>query len=259
VAAGCSPGPGLRAAPVPEPPPTSTTTRPAPPPDDRRVTLPSAAGATTTTVVALSPGGAAVEGTVAGPGGPVAGATVRVERLVGGQVAVTEVAAGDDGRWSVAGVAGGRYRVRAWRAPDLAQLTPALVFVGAAERASVPLEVDRFGGPAATASATPDPPVVGQPVSMGVQVSVRSVDAAGVVHSAPVPLARLELAAGSGWLVRTSPVSVTDGTGRARFELTCLAAGPQPLALAVTGLASLPLALAACVDPPGAPRSVPSA
>src|SRR4051812_7852675 len=42
-----------------------------------------ATGRTTTTSIALGPGAAALNGTVVGPDGPVPGAVVHVERLVG--------------------------------------------------------------------------------------------------------------------------------------------------------------------------------
>lgn len=248
LTAACSVGGGLSVEPLPEPPPTAATTTPEPAPDLSRVELPTARGRTTTTAVVLGPGPAALQGTVVGPGGPVADAMIRVERLVGDTVVGTDLAS-VDGTWSLPGVNGGRYRVRAWRAPDLAQVEPAQLFVGARDTAPVELKLERFAGLHAAPVLTPIPPVVDQPVTVVVQITLRSVDVGGIVRAVPVPGARVEVSALTTWMVRSAGVTVTDATGRSRWDLLCRAAGPQMLSVVVNGTTTVPVELPACVDP----------
>src|SRR5438132_10480239 len=79
---------------------TNAVIRPLPPPSDEStstladfstVNLAGVSGRTTTTSIPLGPGGAGLSGTVVGPAGPVAGATVHVERLVGDGVGSLDV------------------------------------------------------------------------------------------------------------------------------------------------------------------------
>src|SRR5438067_11007718 len=94
--------------------------RPLPPPSDdvtttsvvdfSTVQLAGVSGRTTTTSIPLGPGGASISGTVNGPNGPVPGATVHVERLVGDGVGATDVASNAAGQFLVPNVLGGRYR-----------------------------------------------------------------------------------------------------------------------------------------------------
>ncbi|MGH9165928.1 MAG: hypothetical protein ACRDZW_10510, partial [Acidimicrobiales bacterium] len=154
-----------------------------------------------------------------------------------------------DGTWSLAGVTGGRYRVRAWRAPDLAQVEPTLVFVGAQDKAPVVSKLERFAGPFPAPSVAPNPPVVGESAGLVVQVTQRSVDEGGVVRAIPIPGARVELTGAIFWQVRSANPTVTDASGRARWELACRSPGAQPLSAVVNGGESFPLALPACADP----------
>src|SRR5437899_8320268 len=80
----------------------------------------------TTTTIGLGPGGATLNGSVAGPDGAVGGATIHVERLVGDAVASQDFPSNPDGTFTIPTLLGGRYRVRAY-VPDpynLAQATP---------------------------------------------------------------------------------------------------------------------------------------
>src|SRR4051794_13073442 len=88
-------------------------------PDYSSVKLAAVPGRTTTTVD-NSPGQASMAGLVLAPDGAVPGATVHVERLVGDTVLAIDVATNPDGTWRLDNIKGGRYRLRAWRAPDLA-------------------------------------------------------------------------------------------------------------------------------------------
>ena len=248
-------------APLPAPPRTSALASTTVPPDYSGVALPAvASGRTTTTSLPMGPGRATLNGRVVGPDGtPTASAMVKVERLVGGAVATTDLTAGADGTWSLPAVLGGRYRARAWRAPDLTVVNPALFFVGAADTIPVDIQLERHFGTTPIPAVAPSRPMVGQPTNLVVQVSSRSVDASGVVQGVPMVGASAELGGGAGWTVGPPNPAVTDGGGRARWELVCGANGAQPLRLTVNGAEQFQLALPACVDPPTTTTAVPGA
>lgn len=270
---GCTGGGGQ---PIPPPPTTVVSvTSPPDPPDLSGANLNAVSGRTTTTKVALTPGDASLSGQVAGPDGPVAGATVHIERLVGESVGAMDVVTAADGTWRAPptpgvptqdpaapptlppttaapagpqGLLGGRYRIRAWRSPDLALTAPTVLFLGGAEQKQLPLQLSRYTGLAVTSSVAPSPPIVGELVNVAVLVTTRSVDAEGIVRALGVPAASVSLLAGGGWqLVRADPE--TDGSGRALFQLRCRAEGQQPLAVNVEGT-QFTLNVAACSLPP---------
>src|SRR2546423_902477 len=113
--------------PLPDLPDVTTTTIV----DLSGVKLSGVPSKSTTTTVVLGPGGATINGTVAGPDGAVGGATVHVERLVGDGMAAQDFPSNADGTFKIPTVLGGRYRVRAY-VPDpfnLAQATPELFFL----------------------------------------------------------------------------------------------------------------------------------
>ncbi|MDP8976758.1 MAG: carboxypeptidase-like regulatory domain-containing protein [Actinomycetota bacterium] len=236
--------------PPPLQPLESTTTVPAP--DYAGVRLAEVGGRTRTTVV-LAPGGARLGGTVVGPDGPVAGATVRVERLVGDAAASADVVSGPDGRWSLPGVLGGRYRVRAWRAPDMALLEPQVFFVEATEARHVSLVVTRFGDTSFASAVAPDPPSVGGPANLAFAVFRRVVDERGVVRSAPLVGLPAVIAGPGQWSVASPNPVVTNASGGAEWSLVCLAPGTQPLTVTVGGM-DFPLTMPPCLpSPPPAP------
>ncbi len=246
----CSSG-GVEALDPPPPlkPLESTTTIPEP--DYAGVRLAGVAGRTRTTVV-LGPGRARLGGTVMGPDGPVSGAVVHVERLVGDAAASADLTAGPDGRWVLPGVQGGRYRVRAWRAPDMALLEPQVFFVEATEARQVSLTVSRFGDTSAASAVAPDPPVVDQPTNLTFRVFRRVVDDRGIVRSVPLTGLPARLAGPGRWsTVSPNPV-VTDASGGAEWSVVCLAPGPQPLTVTV-GELELPLTLPPCQSQAPAP------
>ena len=178
VAAACSSGPALIDYPTPKvsAPTTSTTVF-----DYESVALPDVPGRTTTTVD-NRPGKANLTGTVTGPDGPVPMANVRVERLVEETVLAKDLVAGPDGAWRLDLVRGGRYRVRAWRAPDLAQVEPQIFYLGFDETRSLALVTARYSGPQATALLEPSPPVINEPVALSIVVTTATVDAQGIVR-----------------------------------------------------------------------------
>jgi hypothetical protein len=173
----------------------------------------------------------------------VPGATVRVERLVGGQTVRTDAVTGADGRFEIRNVPGGRYRVRAFAAPALAVAAPEVRFLQDGQEHTFDLVLTDQRGVVARAAVAPDPPYLGEDVNLAVVVATRSVDPDGVVRSTPVPGVRVELDGLGAWVLRSgdtsrgpfqSATAFTDATGQVRYELTCLQPGAPGLSLLVS-------------------------
>jgi hypothetical protein len=226
--------------------------------DRSGIVLPGVAGATTSTVIER--GTTQLTGSVQGPEGLVVGATVRIERLVAGREVRADVLTGPDGRFVLADVPGGRYRVRAFLAPGLAQLQPEALFLEAGEQYDFALTVVPQSGLIAMADVAPKPPTLAGAVNVVVQLSSRVVDLDGVVRATPVVGVQVELSGLGRWVLRDdrpapststtsgrfdptttttiarqapSPFAITDPTGRVRFELRCQNPGPSGLYLRV--------------------------
>ncbi len=236
------------ADPSPTTGPTSSTTEV----DRSGIALAGVPGTTSSTVIER--GTASLTGTVQGPGGLVPGATVRIERLVAGREVRTDVLTGADGRFLLANVPGGRYRVRAFLAPTLAQLQPEVRFLADDAVHDFALTVEQQGGLVARADVSPDTPILGRPVNLVAVVSTRAVDSDGVVRWTPVVGASVELAGLGRWILRDdfsttsttfefevtttsrsarSATARTDGNGAVRYELECVEDGAPALFLRV--------------------------
>jgi hypothetical protein len=288
VVAACSGGAGKRL--IPPPPDTVAKLTTAPPGSDfSGVPLNPVEGRPVADKVAITGGDASLSGLITGPEGPVAGATVRVERFVGDAIAHLDVISNGDGTWRAPqpnapttippdtqvtvpgqlpvlpqtttlppapvtsavgpqGILGGRYRVRAWRAPDLALTAPQILFLEGKQNRQLGLQLARYGGTAASAISSPDPPVVDAITNVTAVVTSLSVDGDGVVRSLPLAGAAVELTAGGAWLLMGGP-TVTNAQGRATFQLRCQALGQSPLDLTVNGGQSFSLPIRACVPP----------
>lgn len=241
--------------PAPEVPPTTTTTII----DTSGIALAGVPGRTTTTV-AMGPGKATLKGIVSGPDGAVPGAVVHAERLVGDAAATMDVLTGDDGRFSIPNVLGGRYRLRAWKqAPDnLALVEPQVFFLEGSEEKSLTLGVQRYQGISVTAAIAPDPPLIEAPANLVVQIVERAVDGGGIVRSVPIPDVRAELFGTGDWQVQTAVATTSDGAGRARWTLECRRVGKQPLSVVVGESATFNLNLPDCTVPPPVAEEVES-
>ena len=225
-----------------------TTTTTVPEPDLTGVPLAPVLGSTTTTV-AIGPGPITIIGRVEGPEGPVPGATVQLERLVGTGSAMVQVPTAADGTWNVADVLGGRYRVRAWRRPDLAVARTQVVFLESGPQRVIELRLEEVGGVRVDAAIAPDPPQVDQQANLKVRVAERTVDESGTVRDVPRTGVTVELAGSGDWFVSSSNPLVTGADGSVTFRVTCQDDGDQPLVAVLEDGSSFPLALPACVDP----------
>jgi len=253
--------------PPPDPEATSSTSLS----DYSGVDLPGVGGATTTTIE--EKGTARLVGTVTGPSGPLASATVRIDRLVEGRVVRKDVLTGADGRWELRDVPGGRYRVRAFQAPTYAQAGADLRFLADGEEHTFDLTVEDQRGVVVRADVAPDQPLLEGAVNLVVLVVQKTVTPDGIVSSTPVANTFVELTGLGRWVVRdeagetdgstdgldgtdlTTSTTFEDNTtadqgvvlsaaGRARFELRCIHTGAPGLALRI------PVLVAAAPGPP---------
>ena len=239
-------------APLPAPPttesaPTGTTLA-----DTTGVSLSGVPGQTTTTAAAIGPGHATLSGTVTGPQGPVPQATVEADRVTDAGTVSAVATTAADGSWSISHILGGRYRVRAWRAPDLAQTAPVVFFLGDLENHPIQLQLQQYGGTQLLWSIAPNPPIVDEPAQLVIRLVVTAVDpSSGVVGSNGVGGAGVQLTGSSNWTVQGSDTATTDGSGSAAWQMVCSSAGSQPLQVQVTGAQSYPVdGLPDCVRPP---------
>jgi len=220
--------------------------------DLSKVALPPL-GSTPPTTVVLTPGQASLSGIVTGPAGVAGGATVLVERLVGDSVGAKTVPAAADGTWKLTGILGGRYRIRAWKAPDLALTTPQILLLGAKENQNITLTLIAYSGQNLTAAVAPNPPLVGQVATLVIQATQQTVGGDGVVRGAPLPGASiLVFASGNAVLAGTNP-GVTDASGRMTLAVGCASIGPLGLSATINSLTSFPLTVPDCsvfIPPP---------
>ena len=209
----------------------------------------------TTTSIPMGPGQATLSGTVTGPDGPVDAATVHVERLVGNAAAATDIATLADGTWSLPSILGGRYRVRAWKTPELALTKPEIFYLQGGETKALALRVDRHTGIAMAASIAPNPPLIDESSNLYVLVADQRVDEGGIVRSVAVPNTEVDLS-GSGYQLETTNPASTDTNGVAQWRVRCTSTAGSLTATVSTG--SFPLTLPACVDSGAVPPSTSS-
>ena len=254
--AGCAALSGCAAGAVGTLPPPPTTVA-APPansaPDLSAVFLPPVNGSTTSTSVVIAPGPSTLQGTVTGPGGPVPAAIVDVQRVTDtGATGDFETSTRADGTWVAPDILGGRYRVRAWRAPDLAATQAIELFLAGGETRQVQIQLQQFGGNQVSSSLAPDPAVVDRPANLVVQVTATSVGQAdGVVRAVPVAGTTVQLQGSSEWsLSGAANPQVTNSAGEVSWQLTCRQAGSQPLQVVLADGTSYGLDhISPCVNP----------
>src|SRR5438270_5862699 len=229
------------------PPPSTIPDEQTTVPDFSSVQLARVAGRTTTTID-NAPGQAHISGFVVAPQGAVPGATVHAERLVGDAVLALDVATNPDGSFHIDNVQGGRYRLRAWRVPDLALTTPQVFFLNGNEnKQGVNLQVTQYTGTNVTPAIAPNPPIVGNPTNLAVQVTTVVVDPTGIVRATPVANTQVDLQGGGSWQLQSPATEFTDASGTAIWRLTCTSAGTQPLSATVNAT-GYPLNLPPCQE-----------
>lgn len=248
VAAGC--GSSVPSIDLPTPPTTRKGTVPTTQPDYSGVALAAIPGQTTVVPPQLAPGNSRISGTVRGPGGaPVGGAVVRIERFVGDASARADIVTRPDGTFVTDPILGGRYRVRAWRAPDLSIDKPVVFYLDDAKTQPMDLTLTSRGGIGVRSAIAPDPPYEGTLATLVVAVSGTTVDDNGIVRTAAVSGITVDLTAPSDWQVFTSDPQVTDGAGRATYQVRCTFEGRGDFFASVNGQ-TYPLSVSPCTAPP---------
>ncbi|HET7652350.1 MAG TPA: carboxypeptidase-like regulatory domain-containing protein [Acidimicrobiales bacterium] len=245
--AGC--GGGVPSIDLPTPPTTRAGRVATTLPDTSGVALAGIPGVTTVPPPALAPGNSRITGTVRGPDGPIGGATVRIERFVGDASARADIITRPDGTFATDPILGGRYRVRAWRAPDLAIDRPVVFYLDDAKTQPVDLGLTAHGGIDVGASISPDPPYEDALGVLAVSVTGVSVDGNGIVRTAPVAGIAVDLTVPSGWQVFTADPQATSDSGRATYQVRCTLAGSGGF-FATVGGQTFTLDVPSCTTPP---------
>lgn len=216
--------------------PEVTTTRP----DFSTVVIEPVPGETTTTLATT--GDATLRGVVEGPEGPLPGAIVRIERIVGDAVQVNEVRAGEDGSWTLFGTPGGRFRVRAYLPPTHASTQPQVFYLADDETRELRLRTTEFTGLAVDSTTRPSDPRVGDAVNVAVRIAERRVGDDGLGREEPVAGVTVRIES-SGWTPRSEEVAVTGADGMVVFEYRCdrtstvsavALVGPEPVRVPLT-------------------------
>jgi hypothetical protein len=237
--------------------PVTTTTAPATPatlpvpqviPDTRYATVRPVEGREKATPIPVRGGTSSVSGTVTGPEGGVGGATVMIERFVGTQSGSILVAADGAGRFSAPGLLGGRYRVRAWLQPSLATVTSSTGFVEEGGNLNLPVKVERHDAITLQVASAVGALSVGVPAGVVALITQQQVDTNGIVREGAMPGVSLVLVGSAGLSVGDPNPAVTDASGRARWNVTCSAAGTYSVSVSSTSPpASAGATLPACV------------
>jgi hypothetical protein len=260
LVAGCGSVESLSFRTPPPTPASSTTTAPADLTGARANGV-AGAGVTTTGSIPLGPGFATLSGIALGPEGPVGGATVHIDRLVGDAVGSVDVAAQADGTWNLPAILGGRYRVRAWRSPDMDMTAPQIFFLGGTDNRSLTLQLQQFGAANVASAVSPNPPVVGDPANVLVQVTAQTVDTTGVVHATPVVSGSVLLNGGAAVTISNPNPAVTTASGLVIWQVTCQQPGPPSLTVTVNNNpTAYPVDIADCTGapPPPPPTTAPT-
>ncbi|MEL7207874.1 MAG: carboxypeptidase-like regulatory domain-containing protein, partial [Actinomycetota bacterium] len=191
-------------------------------PDTRDVALAAAVG---TPVPAEAPtvrgGDADLVGTVEGPDGPVPGAEVLLERFVGDQRASLVVRTDRDGRYRALNVFGGRYRIRAWKSPELALTQPVLEFFRDDEETVTDLRLTRHEGLTVQAVVDRSSALVGDAATITALVTDETVDERGIVVAPAAVGEAVDLDVRGPWALDGGAGAVTDGDGRVTWTVTC--------------------------------------
>jgi hypothetical protein len=246
--AGCSKGDG-KALPKPKPGDSSTsTTAPA---DYTQVGLigvdPGKAPSTTRPSI----GEASIAGRVLdSDGAPVPQALVRATYFPPdpSKPEVIEVLSGDDGGYRFEKLLGGRWRIRAFKAPQLATLEEPAIFLGAQEQKALDLKVKAATGLVVTAKIAPDVPLLGWPAELAARVFSETVTADGAVARTAVAGAPISLSITGSWSLQTPNAQSTDTDGVARWTMSCGAEGTQPISAVVNGQ-EFPVTVPSCLSP----------
>lgn len=204
-------------------------------------------------------GRASITGVVEGPDGPVGGATVRIERWVGGRSGAITVQASEGGTFGARGLRGGRYRIRAWLEPSLTATESEVVFLDAdGGSANVTVTLTRFEGLRLQASLSVSAINVDDTATVRGLLTRAAVDSDGIVVGEGVPGARILLTATPGLAIEGDATATTDGGGLATWRVKCQREGSYSVSLTTEG-ASTSYTLPTCGPKPATTTTTPGA
>jgi Carboxypeptidase regulatory-like domain len=214
------------------------------------------AGRTAPTSVLIKPGSARLDGTVLGPSGPVEGATVEAQRYVGNATATIQATTAADGSFSIPGIRGGRYVVRAWRAPTMTETTAQAFFLAQQGTQTLNLQMTSYSGLKVSTNLNPETPFAGEPVNLAVEVTQPMVVTNGDVTQLPQTSVTVQLESTNFVPTGGGPSIATTGmNGEAILGITCTQSGPAPITLLVGGTTTVSVGNPFCV---AAPTSTPA-
>jgi hypothetical protein len=144
---------------------------------------------------------------------------------------VLDVTSNGSGAWSAGRLLGGRYRVRAWRAPTHAQTSSEVTFVEEGQRRSFKLELEAPSGVEFRASADNDKIIIGQAGSVSATVRAPFVNNEGQIAIGGRPGDVITVTA-NGVFAGQGGTKSTDAGGSATFPLTCAQLGTGQVTVA---------------------------
>lgn len=159
-------------------------------------------------------------GSVAGPNGPEVDAVVRIERHGSDGVSTADATTDENGSWSLNGLAGGRFRVRAWTDGGLTMENSTVFFLDDGDARRLDLVLNEISSEPRAAFTTRGDIYLGLTATVAVSLTEHRVGADGVIEVIPLVGGELTLPSRPGFTV-TPEVASTDGAGVARFTVRC--------------------------------------
>lgn len=176
----------------------------------------------------LRGGSARLSGVVTGPDGPLPFATVRIERHTSTGMATADLTTDGLGRWTATRLLGGRYRVRAWLAPELTMTESVVFFLADGQARPVDLQASRVDTEPTMTLVDAGDIYLGLSGTVAVSVTTRAVDDDGVIVVSGLAGAIVTVAP-TAEVTATPSIATADGDGVARFVITCAALGSPDL------------------------------
>ncbi len=199
--------------------------------------------------VELKGGSASLSGTASSGTGIAGTAIVRIERHTQAGSVSEDIRTSADGSWSISGLLGGRYRVRAW-VPGRFAMDSSMVFYLDDESAmslELPLreiepavELDVYNGGKIYSGLTG---------SAVVAVTERTVDADGYITNRPVPGKVIDVTAQSPLTLLSPAQSTTNSHGQSTIRIRCNQVGTARIVVKMDDQVQN-VALAPCVAIP---------
>ncbi len=185
------------------------------------VVLPRLANLSIDTSVAIDGGDAILTGLVHGPEGPVAGATIVLERFVGTNRGETRVYSDETGAWSASGIHGGAYRIRVFLASTYVSPAAELMFVEAGSATNLSTVLGLFQPSMSLALHGGQEIYPGQEQTVAFVATTTIVDEEGRLLVVPVAGTPVTISVSGSATLLSSNVVLTDAGGAARFRLRC--------------------------------------